>query len=167
MSDETVPVAGRSRREFCATACHATSLAAIGVLLPGCGGGGGGNPAGPGGGGTPAPALPQVNGLVTGQGVTVPIDAASPLASTGTAALVRSGAGDILVTRTAQDIFAALTAICTHEACTITGFRNATFVCPCHGSQYNTAGQVLNGPATRPLRVFPTQFAAGTLTITV
>ena len=165
---EDIARGAASRREFCAAACHAASLAGLGVLLPGCGGGGG-NPSGPGGGGGggTAPPLPQINGSVGGQGVNVVIDAASPLASVGSAALVRSGAGDILVARTAQDTFNAVTAICTHEACTITGFRNATYVCPCHGSQYTTSGQVVSGPATRALRTFPTQFAGGTLAISV
>ena len=63
--------------------------------------------------------------------------------------------------------FVALTAICTHEACTITGFRSSTYVCPCHGSTYNTSGAVLTGPATRALRMFPTQFAPTTNTLTI
>jgi len=155
-----------SRRSFCMTACHAATAAAIGTVLQSCGGGGGGNPTGPGGGGT-APQLTQINGTVTGLGVTVIVDSTSPLAPVGGAALVRSAAGDILVSRMAQDAFTALTAICTHEACTITGFRSSTYVCPCHGSTYSTAGSVLTGPATRSLRTFPTQFAANTNTLTI
>ncbi len=166
MSDEITRAGAASRRQFCTSACHAASAVAIGAWLPGCGGGGS-SPTAPGGGGPPAPPMPQLNGTVTGQGVSVPVDGASPLAAVGAAALVRSGAGDILVVRTAQEAFTALTAICTHEACTITGFQNATFVCPCHGSRYTTAGAVLNGPATRSLATFPTQFTAGTLTIAV
>jgi len=108
-----------------------------------------------------------INGTVAGGAVTVAVDGASPLAAVGGAALVRSSGGDVLVARTAQDAFSALTAICTHEACTITGFRSPTYVCPCHGSQFSTAGAVLNGPATRSLRTFPTQFAGTTLTITL
>jgi isorenieratene synthase len=61
----------------------------------------------------------------------------------------------------------ALSAICTHQTCTITGFGNGQFVCPCHGSTFNTSGQVLGGPAPRDLFQFPTQFVNGVLTITV
>ena len=99
--------------------------------------------------------------------MSVAVDAGAPLGPVGGAALVRRAVGDFLVSRTAQDAFTALTAVCTHEACTITGFRSPTYVCPCHGSQYSTAGQVLNGPATRSLRTFPTQFTGTTLTITL
>lgn len=142
-------------------------MLALGSVLQSCGGGS--NPAGPsGGGGTPAPQLSIINVTPAGGAATVVVDGASPLAAVGSAALVRTGsAGDLLVARTAQDTFSALTATCTHEACTITGFRSPNFVCPCHGSQFTTAGQVVNGPATRALRTFPTQFAGTTLTITL
>ena len=153
-----------SRREFCA---HAISFVTVASLLEGCGGGG--NPAGPGGGGGGGnvPALATVNGNASGGTVTLTVDGASPLASVGSAALLQSGAGSFLVTRTAQDSFNAFTAICTHEQCVITGFQSGTFVCPCHGSQYNTSGQVQQGPATQRLRQFNTQFTNNVLTITV
>ena len=144
------------------SACHAATAVALGSILQSCGGGG--SPAGPGGGGT-APLLTVVNGTVSGAGVTVTVDSASPLSPVGGAALVRSASGDMLVSQTAQGAFTALTAICTHENCTITGFRSPTYVCPCHGSQYTTGGQVVSGPATRSLRTFATQFVGTTLTI--
>lgn len=106
-----------------------------------------------------------MNGTVAGGFVTVPVDGTSPLASVGSAALVRSTSADILVAHTGADAFSALTATCTHEACTITGYRSPTYVCPCHGSQFNTSGQVLNGPATRPLRTYPTQLIGTNLQI--
>ena len=152
-----------SRREFCA---HAISLVTVTSLIEGCGGKG--NPNTPGGGGN-APPLATISGSVAGAAVTVNIDAAGPLASVGSAALVRASAGPgvFLVTRTGQDTFNAFTAICTHEQCEVTGFSSGTFVCPCHGSQYNTSGRVQAGPATQALRQFATQFTNSVLTITV
>jgi cytochrome b6-f complex iron-sulfur subunit len=67
----------------------------------------------------------------------------------------------------AGDTFAAVTAVCTHEACTVTGISGQTYVCPCHGSQFSATGVVLKGPAASPLRPFTTRFAANVLTITV
>ena len=148
------------RRLFCVQACQAASLAAIGALLPACGG----NPSSPS---SSAPALPTVSGSAAGGAVTVNVDASSPLATVGGAALVQSGAGNFLVSRTAQDTFAALTAVCTHEACTVSGFQSSRYVCPCHGSQYSTSGAVLQGPATRALQQFATRFANNVLTITL
>jgi Rieske Fe-S protein len=72
-----------------------------------------------------------------------------------------------LVARTAQNAFTALTAICTHEGCTVSGFENQTYVCPCHGSRYSTSGTVISGPAPSSLRSFQTQFNNNVLTITL
>ena len=80
-------------------------------------------------------------------------------------ALVQTSSnGSFLATRTAQTTFSVLTATCTHEGCTVTGFSGTTFVCPCHGSRYSTSGGVVNGPATRALQTFNSQFANGLLT---
>lgn len=164
MSDDTRASLDPSRRQFVVSACQAASVVALGAVLPGCGGG---NPAGPsGGGGTPAPLLTVINAPAAGGVATVTIDAGSPLAAVGGAALVRTGSGgDLLVARTAQDTFSALTATCTHEACLITGFRSPNYVCPCHGSQFGPSGAVLNGPATRALRTYTTASAGSTLTV--
>jgi cytochrome b6-f complex iron-sulfur subunit len=155
-----------TRRNFCTQACKAASVIALGSIVQSCGGGGGGNPAGPTGGGS-VPQLTTVTASVTNGVAAMTVDASSPLANVGSAALVRTSSGDLLVARTAQDTFSALTATCTHEACTITGFQSSSFVCPCHGSRFNTAGAVVNGPATRALRTFATQFAGTTLSITL
>ena len=158
-----------TRREFCTHACHAASLAAAGVLLQGCGSS---NPAAPSN--TPAtntpvnvPQLSTVTSTVSGGTVSITVDSGSPLATVGNAAITVNSLGTFLMAQTAQDTFAAMTAICTHENCTITGFNNSRFVCPCHGSQYSTGGTVLVGPATSPLRTYPTAFASGVLTFTV
>ena len=152
-----------SRREFCA---HAISFVTVASLIEACGGNG--NPTGPsGGGGGNTATMASVNGSAAGNTVTVTVDGASPLAAVGSAALVQSGMDSFLVARTGQDSFSALTAVCTHEGCIINGFSSGRFVCPCHGSQFSTGGQVQNGPANRPLRSFTTQFTNGVLTITV
>ncbi len=77
------------------------------------------------------------------------------------------GAGSFLVSRTAQDTFVVLTAICTHEQCEVTGFQNQRYVCPCHGSEYTTSGSVTKGPAPLGLRQFQNRFANNVLTITL
>jgi cytochrome b6-f complex iron-sulfur subunit len=155
----------QTRREFCAQACQLASAAAVGTLLQACGGAAGSVT----GGSLPpdVPALSTLSATAANGGVTLNIDAGSPLAAVGGAALVQSSSGPILVARTAADTFTAVTATCTHEACTITGFNGQAFVCPCHGSRFSTNGAVQNGPATRNLRSFTTRFAANVLTISV
>lgn len=155
-----------SRRQFCVHACQAASLVAVGAVLPACGGGS--NPTGPTstGSGTNQP-LAVLSGTVNGRSVSVPVSAGGPLGSPGSAALVTSSLGSFLVARTAPSSFTVLTAVCTHEGCTVDLFNGELFVCPCHNSKYTTAGAVANGPASRPLQSFPSMFANGTLTFNV
>jgi cytochrome b6-f complex iron-sulfur subunit len=46
----------------------------------------------------------------------------------------------------------ALSAVCTHLGC-ITRFRSdeSVIACPCHGSRFDLEGNVIHGPAPRPL----------------
>ncbi len=56
--------------------------------------------------------------------------------------------------------------ICTHLGC---GYRwdNAEnkFLCPCHGSSFGINGQVLGGPAPRPLDRLPAKVESGRLLV--
>jgi Rieske Fe-S protein len=151
-----------SRREFCA---HAISFVTIASVIEGCGSNS--SPTSPGGGGSSTPSLPTLTAAISGGRITLNIDSGSPLANVGSAALLEAPGRQLLVARTGQETFNAMTAVCTHEGCTITGFASGTFVCPCHGSQYSTSGQVRNGPATRSLQTFGTQFTNNVLTITL
>lgn len=49
--------------------------------------------------------------------------------------------------------YAALSPICSHRGCTV-NIEGPRLVCPCHGSTYDRSGQVLRGPAERPLEAF-------------
>jgi Rieske Fe-S protein len=153
----------QTRRRFCGRTCQVASVLALGgalaTILESCGGGG---PTSPSGGPS---ALPTVSGALAGSTITVTVSGTA-LATTGALALVTTPGGDVLVARTGADTFVALTARCTHQACEITGYAGQTFVCPCHGSRFDTGGQVLNGPAVSPLRQYQTQLAGDVLTIT-
>ena len=50
----------------------------------------------------------------------------------------------------------ALSAICTHRYCKLNSLPDRSFVCKCHGSTFDAAGQVTTGPAKRDLPVFAT-----------
>ncbi len=47
----------------------------------------------------------------------------------------------------------AISMVCTHLGCTV-GEITGGFRCPCHGSQYDTDGRVMGGPAPRSLDWF-------------
>ena len=148
-----------TRREFCVRTCQAVSLLTLNAAFQACGG----SPTSP----SSAPSLPSASGAIVNGALTLTIDSASPLSPVGGAALVQGSSGPLLVARTSQDLFTALTAICTHEGCTISGFANQVYVCPCHGSQFSISGSVVQGPASSALRQFPTRFANNVLTISI
>ena len=154
-----IDLANSSRRAFCVQACQAASCLALAALAEACGGGGGGF------GPSNFAQLSTVNGTASGSTVQVTVDSASPLATVGNAALVRSSSGLFLVARTGDSSFTALTSTCTHQTCTITGFDGGNYICPCHGSRFTTSGRVVNGPASAPLRTFNTSFSNNVLTI--
>jgi Rieske Fe-S protein len=60
--------------------------------------------------------------------------------------------------------FVAVSPICTHLGCTV-DIQGYQLVCPCHGSTYDRAGQVLKGPAERPLQRFPTAVSGEALIV--
>lgn len=62
---------------------------------------------------------------------------------------------DVVLTQPAPGVFNGLSAICTHQGCTVNKVADGTIDCPCHGSKYNLDGSVANGPATRPLPAKP------------
>jgi cytochrome b6-f complex iron-sulfur subunit len=44
--------------------------------------------------------------------------------------------------------------VCTHLGCVVPwSALNNKFMCPCHGSQYDTTGAVVRGPAPLPLEL--------------
>ena len=61
----------------------------------------------------------------------------------------------LLVFRLPDGDVAAVTTKCTHRGCDV-GYSEEKnrIVCPCHGSEYDTKGSNLKGPAKRPLRAY-------------
>lgn len=51
---------------------------------------------------------------------------------------------------------------CTHLGCTVPWDANQNkFICPCHSSEFNIGGDVLNPPAPRPLDTFELEIIDG------
>lgn len=61
-----------------------------------------------------------------------------------------------------EDGFLALWQRCTHLGCAIPwNEAENQFHCPCHGSLFDTTGQVTGGPAPRPMDYFPVTIRSG------
>lgn len=62
----------------------------------------------------------------------------------------------LVVAQPSEGCYLALWRICTHGACEVAWEAESDeIVCPCHGSRFSETGEVLEGPADRPLRAYP------------
>jgi cytochrome b6-f complex iron-sulfur subunit len=76
-------------------------------------------------------------------------------------------ANGVIVIRYSSGEFEALSATCTHAACTV-GYTASSLeiVCPCHGGTYSpTTGAVLAGPPPSPLTKYTVTQVGSTLTV--
>lgn len=70
----------------------------------------------------------------------------------GQGAVVNLGGREVAVSRGADGSLAAVSAVCSHLGCAVAwNDAEASWDCPCHGSRFARTGEVLDGPATRPL----------------
>ena len=58
-----------------------------------------------------------------------------------------------------------LSAACTHAGCDVAWRDKGSFICPCHGAQFDAEGAVLKGPARAPLAELPSRIENGELLV--
>ena len=74
--------------------------------------------------------------------------------------------GRFYISRLEDGSMLALWHRCTHLGCTVPWREDeGQFHCPCHSSLYNRVGEVLGGPAPRPLDIFPIEIVDGQITV--
>ena len=121
----------QTRREFCIRACQAASVMAFGgavsAILQSCSSD---DPLSSG-----SQNLPQIQATAVNGVITLTIDAGSPLAAVGSAAQVQHASGTLLVARTAQNEFTALTAVCTKSTPAPATARNSTPTVKSHAAR--------------------------------
>lgn len=61
----------------------------------------------------------------------------------------------IVIYRISDNEFKSYMLQCTHQGCELAPYETA-MVCPCHGAEFNTKGEVTNGPAETNLKPFET-----------
>ncbi len=144
---------GVTRREALAAAAKAMfGVTVVGIALPALEGCGVGSLTGLGGG----PTATQFD--------------VTRLTQDGQALVTSANGPDgapVLIVREAADSFLALSMMCTHAACIVGAPRSGVLTCPCHGSQYDMKGQVLRGPAFRPLARYSVTYNAATNMVTI
>ena len=74
----------------------------------------------------------------------------------------------IAVLRTGATSASALSAVCTHQGCTLEVQSGSTpLFCPCHGSEFDANGNPVAGPARSRLRVYQASVDATGVTVTL
>ena len=70
----------------------------------------------------------------------------------GEAAILKIDGENVAGFKDEQGRLCAVSAVCTHMGC-IVGWNETdrTWDCPCHGSRFELSGEVIHGPATKPL----------------
>ena len=97
--------------------------------------------------------------------VTIKVSDFPALATTGVLVAVASQRAAM---RTGPTTFLALLTVCTHQGCDADVVENGTIVsCSCHGSRFDKNGNVVNGPADRPLPQIATIYNAQTDELTI
>jgi cytochrome b6-f complex iron-sulfur subunit len=141
------------RRDFLKALAASGGVAALGTFLAGC-----------------APSLTTGSGASAGSGIT--LDLTKPenrsLAAVGGALALEANSLDpkgLLLYRKDESTVLAFSRKCTHLGCAVGEFKNGVALCPCHGSQYDTSGNVIKGPAPKPLTTYPATLSGTTVTI--
>ena len=90
------------------------------------------------------------------------------LQTVGGGVVVDAGGTLLVVIRTADAAAVGLSAVCTHEGCTVEyDGGNVPISCPCHGSTFNAAGAVLSGPARGALRTYAATVGSDGVVVTL
>lgn len=151
----------QSRREFLRTASAPAVLAALGISLASCSDENVVGPDDPN-----DPDDPDSGITISGNQIILDLtkDDTQPLTQEGGFLLISQA--DTMAVNVDGSTIRAFTSTCTHQQCTINRFDDGVFQCPCHGSQYNTSGEVVQGPAPDPLTEYGVSRDDDTVTIT-
>ncbi len=104
------------------------------------------------GGTTGAQGTPPPSGAPLAQVSDIPVGGA--LSATG------PDGGPIILLQPQAGTVVALSAVCTHQGCTVVPDGD-TLACPCHGSVFDLTGDTVSGPAKAPLPPIDVHVADG------
>jgi len=85
----------------------------------------------------------------------------------GAGQLVSVGTTSVIVVRPGEEeAVVAFSAVCTHLGCLVAWDpERAQIACPCHGALFDLKGNVVGGPAPRPLAAYPVSVQAGEIIV--
>jgi Rieske Fe-S protein len=114
---------------------------------------------------TAAPVAPAEAYRIDGNDVVVSVDRIPTLAANEQPVVLL--AARLIVVRAAADRFRALSVECPHSGCAVSNVSGSKLVCPCHGSEFDSSGRRLAGPAPTGLTELTSTFDAESRTLRV
>lgn len=138
------------RRQLLVRAGTAGATVGAVALLAACGAGGD-SPGAGGAGGSGGAATPGADGSLA-QLSDIPVG--------GAVSATAADGSKILLTQPEAGTVVGLSAICTHQGCTVLP-EDTTLHCPCHGSTFDLEGKNMSGPAPKPLPPFAVRVENG------
>ena len=83
----------------------------------------------------------------------------------GNVVLKKTPVGDLLIVRSGESEYSAMSVVCPHLQCNVKVKSPALIQCPCHQSGYKLDGTYISGPAKSGLRRFPLTVDGGEITV--
>lgn len=97
------------------------------------------------------------------------VDFTIDLSAAANSALTKNGGylikNNIVIAKTSQGTFAAVTVVCSHEQKKEVMYRTDRFYCTAHGAEFDNAGKGLNSNGKKNLAVYKTELTGTTLRV--
>jgi len=78
----------------------------------------------------------------------------------------QSAVGPVLLFRVSSNNVSAVNPTCPHAGCTVAWVaEQKKFHCPCHGAEFGTHGEVLKGPARKPLKTYAVKLESNSVLV--
>ncbi len=146
------------RRRFISWLSFSSILTLLPSILSACG-----NKEATSNANSPTPSSPRPDGFIE-------VGTVQNLESDGSLAFKSEDGKNVVIIQDPKDpeSLHALDSFCSHQGCNVNwDNQGKSFFCPCHGSKFDTEGNVLNGPADQPMKSYKTKVEEGKILISL
>ncbi len=108
------------------------------------------------------------SGLAWAKKMALKLDKVPKLKKVGGAMTIKLAGQEVILIRESDSTVRGLSPICSHQECRVAyNPKKRNIQCSCHGSAFDLKGNVLNGPATKPLKSYKTRLDGERIIISV